>query len=85
MLMAKHKLRQEVINVVQLQFSASDRNEVVALLQSLADDVNVGEHESILHRTCLGVLKLANGNREQCKYYIKLALEDYRDILFQSE
>ena len=75
-------MQKELINMIETQFAEADRENVIAALSSITVDDVMARSEDNLFNTRRAVLQLSQGDREQIKYYVDCAKQDFRDVIY---
>ena len=73
--------RGDVEAAVRAVFRMADAGPVLALL----DRYGVEPYERERHRVQLAIVKLSEGDEVKLRYFLGVAKQDYRDVLFWSE
>ncbi len=73
--------RSDVERIIRRDYPETQVEGIVEMLNRLS----FGSIPLNVHRIRLAVLKLANGNREEIRRYIQVALTDFRDVLTLAE
>ena len=73
--------RADVVAAVTAAFPSADVDRVVALL----DTYGVESYERERERVQLAIVNLSEGNVESLRYFLGVAKQDYRDVLFWSD
>ena len=68
--------------MIETQFAEADRENVIAALSSITVDDVMARSEDNLFNTRRAVLQLSQGDREQIKYYVDCAKQDFRDVIY---
>ena len=66
---------------VRTAFPRADASAIVALL----DQYGVETHERERERVQLAIVNLSEGDEDKLRYFLGVAKQDYRDVLFWSE
>jgi len=73
--------REEVIAAVRTAFPRSDASEILTLLEQYGAEPYERERE----RVQLAIVNLSEGDEDKLRYFLSVAKQDYRDVLFWSE
>jgi hypothetical protein len=73
--------REEVIAAVRAAFPRSEAREILALLEQYG----VEPYERERERVQLAIVALSEGNKDKLLYFLSVAKQDYRDVLFWSD
>ena len=73
--------REDVIAAVGSRFPGADVERVLTLLDSYGVHPQARERE----RVQLAIVDLSQGDEEKLRYFLAVAKQDYRDVLFWSE
>lgn len=73
--------REKVIAAVRTAFPRSDASEVLAALEQYG----VESYERERERVQLAIVALSEGDEDKLRYFLGVAKQDYRDVLFWSE
>jgi len=73
--------REAVIAAIGAVFPAAD----VERLLALVDGYGTQPYERERERVQLAILNLCRGDEEKLRYFLKVAKQDYRDVLFWSD
>jgi hypothetical protein len=74
-------LRKDVLAAVRTVFPQADTNPIMTLL----DEYGVQPYERELERVQLAIINLSGGDERKLRYFLAVAKQDYRDVLFWSE
>jgi hypothetical protein len=66
---------------VRTAFPRSDSSSILALLEQYG----VESHERERERVQLAIVNLSDGDESKLRYFLAIAKQDYRDVLFWSE
>jgi hypothetical protein len=78
--LAKHMTEPQhdkVLSAIGAAFPEGDRHDIAALLASYA----ALPHAAEIERVQLAIIELSGGSMEKLRYFVDLALTDYRDVL----
>jgi len=73
--------RKGVIAAVRALFPSAKASAILSLL----DEYGAKPHERERHRVQLAIVTLSEGDEDKLRYFLDVAKQDYRDVLFWSE
>ena len=73
--------REDVIDAVRTAFPHGDVGAILAVL----DEYGVRPYERERERVQCAIVTLSAGNVSQLRYFLEVAKQDYRDVLFWSD
>jgi|SRR5690349_14306835 len=73
--------RKDVIAAVRSAFPRADTSALLTLL----DRYGVEAHERERDRVQVAIVNLSEGDEDRLRYFLAVAKQDYRDVLFWSE
>lgn len=73
--------REDVIAAVGSAFPRADESAIIALLDTYGSEAHERERE----RVQLAIINLSEGDEDKLRYFLSVAKQDYRDVLFWSE
>jgi hypothetical protein len=73
--------REDVIAAARTTFARADVNAILAIL----DQYGVEAYERERERVQLAIVNLSEGDEDKLRYFLGIAKQDYRDVLFWSE
>jgi hypothetical protein len=70
-----------VVAAVRASFPRADPDEILAVL----DEYGVEAYQRERDRVQLAILRLSDGDPAKLRYFLEVAKQDYRDVLFWSD
>jgi hypothetical protein len=73
--------REDLVAAVRITFPRADASAILALL----DQYGVEAYERERERVQLAIVNLSEGDEDKLRYFLGVAKQDYREVLFWSE
>jgi hypothetical protein len=73
--------REDVVAAVRATFLQGDTSAILAVL----DLYGIEAHERERERVQLAIINLSEGDEDKLRYFLGIAKQDYRDVLFWSD
>ena len=73
--------RKDVVGAIRAAFPRRDARAILAVL----DEYGIKPYERERERVQLAIVRLSEGDEERLRYFLGIAKQDYRDVLFWSE
>ena len=73
--------RAQVMTAVRATFPRADSNAILAIL----DEYGVESYQRERDRVQLAIVNLSEGDEAKLRYFVDVAKQDYRDVLFWSD
>ncbi|PKK88512.1 MAG: hypothetical protein CVV64_18590 [Candidatus Wallbacteria bacterium HGW-Wallbacteria-1] len=78
-------MQKELLLLINNDFPPQQTEQIIAELRKVTLNHVMASSEANLFNTRHAILKLANGNIDQVRYYVSSAMKDFRDVIFWAE